>query len=177
MASERRKYVVFGVLAAISIVLDQWTKILARRDLKPLGYGQSKVVVENYFNLRYSENTGVAFGMFQTMPGGRIILTLIALAAFVLVVYYLKKTEPEHLRLHVALGLVGGGAIGNLIDRIAFGKVTDFIVWHYHGTEWPAFNIADAALVIGVGLMAIDMIRAPKPAPGSAPAKADPKDA
>jgi signal peptidase II len=66
--------------------------------------------------------------------------------------------------MHAALGLVGGGAIGNLIDRILYGRVTDFIVWHYKGHEWPAFNIADAALVVGVGLMGLDMLLAPKPA-------------
>lgn len=162
MSVERRKYFVFGLLAFVSIVLDQWTKVLAREHLQPLGRGRSRVVIEGFFDLRYSENTGVAFGMLQQMPGGRIVLTLVALAAFVLVLHYLRKTEPGQLRLQVALGLVGGGAIGNLIDRIVYGKVTDFIVWHYRGLEWPAFNIADAALVIGVGLMAIDMFRGEK---------------
>jgi signal peptidase II len=166
MKPEHRKYVLFGVLAALSIVLDQWTKALARGALKPLGYG-GKTVINNIFVLRYSENTGVAFGMLQTIPGGRILLTVVALAAFLLVLHYLRKTPVDHRRLHVALGLVGGGAIGNLIDRIAFGSVTDFLVfdlgfWPFH--PWPAFNIADAALVIGVGLMAIDMFRSQKPA-------------
>jgi signal peptidase II len=163
MNPEKRKYVIFGVLSAITIALDQWTKVLARDQLRPLGH-QAKVVIEGFFNLRYSENTGVAFGMFQTLPGGRILLTLVALFAFVLVIHYLRKTEPQHLRMHAALGLVGGGAIGNLIDRIMYGRVTDFIVWHYKTHEWPAFNIADAALVVGVGLMALDMLLAPKPA-------------
>jgi signal peptidase II len=96
--------------------------------------------------------------MLQDIPGGRVLLTLLAVGAFLLVLYYLRKTPIENTRLHVALGLVGGGAIGNLIDRVAFGKVTDFIVWKYHGHEWPAFNIADAALCIGVGLMLLDML-------------------
>ena len=81
-----------------------------------------------------------------------------ALAAFGLVIYYLRKTEDHATRLHVALGLVGGGAIGNLIDRVLYGRVTDFIVWHVKEHEWPAFNIADAALCIGVGLMLLDML-------------------
>jgi signal peptidase II len=167
MSPEKRKYVLFSVLAAITIALDQWTKVLARGSLRPLGPGQHKVVIDGVFNLRYSENTGGAFGMLQTMPGGRILLTVVALAAFALVVYYLYKTPAEHVRMQVALGFVGGGAIGNLIDRIAFGRVTDFIVWHYRGHEWPAFNIADAALVVGVALLAIDMLR---PAPKTASA-------
>jgi signal peptidase II len=163
MTPERRKYVIFGVLAAISIALDQWTKVLARDKLKPLGHA-GKMVVDGFFKLRYSENPGVAFGMLQALPGGRILLTLVALFAFGLVLNYLRKTEVSHTRMHAALGLVGGGAIGNLVDRIMYGRVTDFVVWYYKDHEWPAFNIADAALVVGVGLMALDMLLAPKQA-------------
>ncbi|HET6149068.1 MAG TPA: signal peptidase II [Polyangia bacterium] len=161
-----RKYVLFGVFAAVSIVLDQWTKVLAREVLRPLDPYHPRVVIDGFFKLRYSENQGVAFGMFQNMTGGRIVLTLMAVGAFALVLYYLRKSEPQATRLHVALGLVGGGAIGNLIDRLMYGRVTDFIVWHVKDHEWPAFNIADAALCIGVGLMVLDMVR-PRPAAGS----------
>jgi signal peptidase II len=163
MTAERRKYVIFGVLSAITIALDQWTKVLARHHLQPRGR-DALVVIDGFFNLRYSENTGVAFGMLQSLPGGRILLTVVALAAFLLVLSYLRKTDAQHTRMHVALGLVGGGAIGNLIDRIAFGKVTDFVVWHYKQHEWPAFNVADAALVVGVALMALDMFNKKEPA-------------
>ena len=156
--STKLRNILFAIAGVVSIVLDQWTKILARTHLKPLGAWRTKVIVPNYFDLRYSENTGVAFGMGQTLPGGRIILTLIALSALLLVGYYLRRSGPRQFRLHLALGLVGGGAIGNLIDRIAFGRVTDFIVWHVGRHEWPAFNIADAALVVGVALMALDML-------------------
>lgn len=161
--SPARKYVLFGVFAAVSIALDQWTKVLARDVLRPLGPYKPKVVIDGFFKLRYSENPGVAFGMLQSMSGGRIVLTLMAIAAFALVIFYLRKTEAGATRLQVALGLVGGGAIGNLIDRVAYGRVTDFIVWHVKDHEWPAFNIADAALCIGVALMVIDMMK-PRPA-------------
>lgn len=169
MTPERRKYLIFGVLGALSIALDQWTKALARAALDPDGNSYSdgvvKVVIDGFFRLRYSANTGVAFGLFQSdHVGVRIVLTAVAVLAFVLVIHYLRKTDVHHTRMHAALGLVGGGAIGNLIDRIVFGKVTDFIVWHWKHHEWPAFNIADAALVIGVGLMGLDMLLTPKPA-------------
>jgi len=158
--SAKRKYFLFGIFMALSIVLDQWTKALARTHLRPLGPWNPKVVIDGFFNLRYSENPGVAFGMLQELPGGRLLLTGLAVAAFVLVLAYLRKTDPAATRLHVALGLVGGGAIGNLIDRVLYGRVTDFIVWHVKQHEWPAFNVADAALCVGVGLMVLDMIRA-----------------
>jgi signal peptidase II len=87
-----------------------------------------------------------------------VLLTLLALLALVMVLLYLRKTPVENGRLHVALGLVGGGAIGNLVDRVAYGKVTDFIVWKVGLHEWPAYNIADAALCVGVGLILLDMI-------------------
>jgi signal peptidase II len=153
-----RKYVLFGVFFALSLGLDQWTKALARTHLRPLGPYTPKVVIDGFFNLRYSENPGVAFGMLQQMPGGKFVLTALAVAAIVLVLLYLRRTDPEATRLHVALGLVGGGALGNVIDRISYGRVTDFIVWHVKSHEWPTFNVADAALCIGVGLMMLDMI-------------------
>jgi signal peptidase II len=172
--STRARNVLFGAAAVLSIVLDQWTKVLARTHLKPLGPSGHKTVVANYFDLRFSENTGVAFGMFQQLPGGRIWLTLIAVFALLLVVYYLWKSGPRQTRLHLALGLVGGGAIGNLVDRIAFGRVTDFVVWHVGKHEWPAFNIADAALVVGVALMALDMMLDKRRHPAAAEPAPDP---
>jgi signal peptidase II len=172
----RRKYTLFTIFAIISLVLDQWTKILARTHLRPRGSYNPKVVIQNYFDLRYAENPGVAFSMLQDIPGGRVWLTVLAIGAFLLVLYYLRKTPIDNTRLHIALGLVGGGAIGNLVDRVVYGKVTDFIVWKYHVHEWPAFNIADAALCIGVGLMLLDMLitwwAARKTETGTPPAKA-----
>jgi len=85
-----------------------------------------------------------------------------------MVIAYLRRTATEASRLHVALGLIGGGAIGNLVDRVVFGRVTDFIVWKKGNAEWPAFNIADAALCIGVGLMLLDMFLSRKEAASSA---------
>ena len=153
-----RKYALFTVFALVSVIFDQWTKVWARRELRPRGPYNPKVVIEGYFDMCYAENPGVAFSMLQDIPGGRILLTLLAVAALVLVLFYLRsKTTLKDTRLHVALGLVGGGAIGNLIDRMVYGKVTDFIVWKVGKSEWPAFNIADAALCIGVGLMVLDM--------------------
>jgi signal peptidase II len=171
MSHERRKYIIFGIVALVAIALDQWTKILARANLKHLGYA-GKSVMGDKFVLRYSENPGVAFGMLQSLSGGRIILTIVAIIAFALVISYLRKTEPDQVRLQVALGLVGGGAIGNLIDRIIYGAVTDFLVFDlgfWPLNPWPAFNIADAALVVGVGLMAIDMARPPKDSAAAGP--------
>ena len=156
-AGPRRKYVLFFLFAVLSLVLDQWTKQLARQYLRPLGPFHPKVVIDGFFKLRYSENPGVAFGLLQELPAGRLVLTVLAVGAFALVILYLRKTDAQAARLHIALGLVGGGAAGNLIDRLLYGRVTDFVVWHVGQHEWPAFNIADAALCVGVGLLVLDM--------------------
>lgn len=160
MTPTRRKYLLFTVFAVVSLLLDQWTKVMARDALRPRGPFNPKVIIQGYFDLRYAENPGVAFSMFQDLPGGRILLTLLAVLALVVVIAYLRKTPPEATRVHVALGLVGGGAIGNLVDRVMYGKVTDFIVWKKGIHEWPAFNVADAALCVGVGLILLDWILA-----------------
>jgi signal peptidase II len=175
--ADRRKYILFAVLATLTIVFDQWTKVLARHHLKQLGYA-GKQVLGSKFVLRYSENTGVAFGLFHSLTYGRIILTLFALAALALVISYLRKTDASQLRLQIALGLIGGGAVGNVIDRVALGAVTDFLVvdlgvWPLN--PWPAFNIADAGLVVGMALMAVDMIRPPKAAESGPGADAGPQ--
>ncbi len=157
MSTVRRRNILFTVTAVVAIFLDQWTKVLARANL-PLDSWQSVTVIDGFFNLRLSLNSGVAFGMMQNLPGRRIILSIVGLAALGLVFHYLRQTGPRQTRMHLALGLVAGGAVGNLIDRIAAGKVTDFIVWYYKSHEWPAFNVADAALVVGVILMALEML-------------------
>jgi signal peptidase II len=158
MTPTRRKYVLFSVFTVVSLLLDQWTKVMARDVLRPRGPFNPKVVIQGFFDLRYAENPGVAFSMFQDLPGGRVLLTLLAVVALVVVIAYLRKTPIEATRVHIALGLVGGGAIGNLVDRVMYGKVTDFIVWKKGIHEWPAFNIADAALCVGVGLILLDWI-------------------
>ena len=101
--SADRKYLLFTIFALISLILDQWTKVWARTHLRPRGSYNPKVVIEGYFDLRYAENPGVAFSMLQDMPGGRVLLTLLAVGAFVLVLYYLRKTPIDrHAAAHRA---------------------------------------------------------------------------
>jgi signal peptidase II len=102
-------------------------------------------------------NPGSAFGMFSNQEYARIFLSVIGVVALAAIVYMVKKARNDQSRLLWALGLVAGGAIGNLIDRIYAGVVTDFVVWKYYAKEWPTFNIADVALVVGVGLLFLDI--------------------
>ncbi len=154
------KYLAFFVLFLLSFGLDQATKVWARDELKPRGYERAITVVQGFFDLRYSENTGSAFGMFRGTPGARYILFGVGLFCLVVVGAWLVKLPGDASWLGTKLGLLAGGAVGNIVDRILYGRVTDFIVWKVTSGgrvhEWPTFNIADAALVIGVVMLILD---------------------
>ena len=122
-----------------------------------MGRREAVVIISGFFDLRYSENPGSAFGLFRGIPGARYLLFVVGVVALLVVASYLKRAAPEGRRLGVELGLLAGGALGNIIDRVAFGRVTDFVVWKVGTHEWPTFNIADAALVVGVVGLLFDL--------------------
>ncbi len=159
-----RRFKLFLILAPLTMLADQLTKVWARHSLPttPEGYGIPVPVIENFFDWRLSHNPGSAFGLFGTTSGARIFLSIVGVVAVCAIVWMLRKARDDQRRLTVALALVAGGAVGNLIDRIFHGIVTDFIVWKYHQHEWPTFNVADVALVIGVGLLFLDIGKEPK---------------
>jgi signal peptidase II len=144
------RYWLAGIVAVVTTVLDHATKLWAVRVLRP--HGRPMEVIAGFFNLRYTENTGSAFGLFQGQSG---ILTVIGLAALAFVAYLLYRNPKARHRSVVALGLILGGAIGNILDRIIRGYVVDFVDWYAGSFLWPAFNIADAALVAGVIMILI----------------------
>jgi len=168
-----RKWVVFWSVSLISLVLDQITKIWARASLpvQPDGcvipddiiahkcIGMPVKLIDGFWDWRLSMNPGSAFGLFGGLGASftRVFLSLIGIAAVIGMVYMLRKSRPDQRILHWALALVAGGAVGNLIDRIYFSVVTDFVLWKYKTHEWPVFNVADVVLVVGVGLMFIDI--------------------
>jgi signal peptidase II len=147
----RRRYIAFTIAAALSVLADQITKVMARANLVP---GHATTFIDGFWDWLLSFNTGVAFGLFRNTPGARIFLTIIGLAACAVLVLIVKRTA-DRARNAAALGLVLGGALGNLIDRIAFGKVTDFVSWRVGDFHWPQFNVADASLVVGVVLLVL----------------------
>jgi signal peptidase II len=155
-----RRYRLFAFVGILSIVLDQLTKWLARSELVHAGH--SVTLIDGYWDWRLSYNTGSAFGMFSGQTGSRIFLSVIGVAATVAILLILRRARDEQRWMTAALALVAGGAIGNVIDRVVAGKVTDFVVWKVGKTEWPAFNIADCALVVGVAIMFIDSLREQK---------------
>ena len=173
------KYRLFAIVMLLSLIADQVTKVWARASLPVGGHGSGangiciipddiiarrcgglpRVVIDGYWDWRLSQNPGSAFGLFGGFGANftRVLLSLIGIGAVVGMIVMLRKARPDQRILHWALALVAGGAIGNLIDRIYFSEVTDFILWKYKTHEWPVFNVADVVLVVGVGLMFIDI--------------------
>ncbi len=163
----KNKYLWVGSIAGVVLFLDQVTKFIVMRRI---GMFEVITVIPGFFNLTYVRNRGAAFGMLAGVPGiwrsaFFIVVTIIAVAAIVLLI---RKTS-ERL-LVAAFSLIAGGALGNLIDRVRWGEVVDFIDWYVRSYHWPTFNIADSAISVGVGLLAIDMLfgasaksQAPKP--------------
>ena len=140
------------------IVLDQWTKWMVELHLP---HHVAEPLIPGLLNFTHVRNTGVAFGLFasQGMTGGSWLLTLLGLAALTAVGLYFWFAPARDRLLLVALALVVGGAVGNLIDRVASGAVTDFIDVYVGVHHWPSFNVADSAISIGIVLMALDSFR------------------
>ena len=152
------------------LVADQWTKWLVEMHLPDRA---TEPVVPGLLNLTHVRNTGVAFGLFaaQGTTGGSWLLTLLGLTALTAVGIYFWFTPSRDRLLLVALALVVGGAVGNLIDRVVAGAVTDFIDVYVGLHHWPAFNVADSAISVGIALMALDSLR---PRPDSTPSPSAP---
>jgi signal peptidase II len=158
----RARFTAFSVAAVSALALDQLTKIWARHTLRPI-YPAVKTVITNVWEFRYSENPGAAFGMFRNLPVMQWIFATVGLLVVAGALAYLARAELKHpVRAAVEIGLIAGGAVGNMIDRVLFHHVTDFIVWKWHGHEWDTFNVADAALVVGIIALILDGGGAPK---------------
>jgi signal peptidase II len=150
----RRPLAVFSGIAIASVVLDQATKALVRTSLVP---GRSIPVLDGVLHFTYVRNLGAAFGL---LPGARTLFIATSFLVLIFVAAFWAKFRPAQWPLVIALALICGGATGNLIDRILLGKVTDFI--DFTLINFPVFNVADSAIVIGVGLLAVWLLVAPE---------------
>ncbi len=141
-------------LAVVVVIVDQVTKRLAEDQLERSGV-HSVPIVDDVLRFTYVENRGAAFGLLQQQTAFFIVVGLIVIAVIAASYRYLPRSG---LRLHLALGLQLGGAVGNLIDRVRQGYVVDFVDFGYHANWWPVFNVADSAIVIGVALLALNAL-------------------
>jgi signal peptidase II len=167
-------------ITVLVVIFDQLTKMLVKGSpfsffqFKGMQYGSSFQFIDDIVRITYIENAGIAFGI--SIPGFKVVFALFSIVASVAILWYLKK-NLERLKFgeRIALALILGGAIGNLIDRVFYGviyheqplfygRVVDFIDFGIHRNMFPVFNVADSAVTVGVSLLIILMMRnKPKP--------------
>ncbi len=139
-----------------TILLDQITKIWIDNNMRLF---ETKPILSGFFDFYYIRNPGAAFGTFSnSFPEFRIPFFIgISIIAICIILFLYHKQEETEIIMPVALSLVLGGAVGNLIDRIRMGEVIDFLLLHYNKFRWPAFNVADIAISAGVFLLLLRM--------------------
>lgn len=152
------KYLTLLIVSNILIILDQWTKYMVTIHI-PLHY--SFPVINDFFNLTHIRNPGVAFGLFAQHDSEykTLAFILISTVAIVAILFFYHYNPPKKKLVQNGLILIFSGAIGNLIDRILYKEVIDFLDFFINNHHWPAFNIADSCITIGVSMMVIDSFR------------------
>ena len=159
-----------GLIALAVIIIDQLTKFVVVEFLPDSSV--EKTIIPGFFKLVHWQNTGAAWSLFR---GSNAVLTVVALVALVILIFYLSRHhfDARTISEQIAFGLICGGIVGNLIDRIRVKSVTDFLYFYLGDWSFPAFNVADSAICTGVGLvvlLALKSERGPKAAESS-PAK------
>jgi signal peptidase II len=151
-ATTRGQWLLLLGVAALTILADQVSKAYVVAHLRRGESWMPFSAIEPVFRLTHTRNTGAAFGMF---PQGGMVFLIIAVVVSAFIVYYYRQIPAGAWLLRLALGLQLGGALGNVIDRIQRGYVVDF----FDVSFWPVFNVADSCIVIGVALLALQMLR------------------
>jgi signal peptidase II len=154
------------LLAGAIVALDQITKAVV---LDRLLLGVPLPIVEGLLSLTLVMNPGLAFGLLGGIPQGwRWVVAALSLVALAVLARVALRVLPAGgLAGRLAIGLIFGGAVGNLVDRARFGAVVDFVDLHWRGWHWPAFNVADSAITVGVALLALRLLNDRSgPAPG-----------
>jgi signal peptidase II len=157
------KRIHYLIITAVIVLLDLWTKaaVLARIELH-----QAIPVIPNFFQLVHVRNTGAAFGIGANAESGLVPILLNFGAVFFVVAAYALRSSVTDRPLQIGLHLILGGAIGNLVDRFRFGYVVDFldvyVTWGGREHHWPAFNVADSAICVGIVLLFFDMRKKPE---------------
>ena len=156
MSSYRARTVHFS-LALLIVLLDRWTKELVAARIAMYSHIQ---IIPGFFRITHTENTGAAFSLFADSPSHwkTVLLIGFSLVAMVIVSLLLWKQTRTLTITGVALSFILGGAVGNLWDRVASGRVVDFLLFYVKQYQWPVFNLADSAIVVGAILLVIEIL-------------------
>ncbi len=153
----KRKYWTLLIFCFGILLLDQWTKYMI---VEKLSLYQRVVVIHGFFNIVHVGNTGGAFGIFGGEGGmGSVLFVIVSLIAIGVIAFLFFKTKENEKTLALSFALILSGALGNLIDRLHYGEVIDFLDFHVGTYHWPAFNVADSAICVGIGLMALEVLK------------------
>ena len=154
----RKRNILFLVATFLVILLDQATKAWI---ISTMRLYDSFVVIGGFFNITHVRNPGAAFGFLAAAPPlfRYIFFIAVTLAAILLILHYLRVSRIEETSLVSALALILAGAVGNLIDRVRFGEVVDFLDVYIVSYHWPAFNVADSAITVGAAILILVLLR------------------
>jgi signal peptidase II len=156
------------LLALFVILLDRWTKHLVALRISMYDHIQ---IIPGFFRITHTENTGAAFSLFADSPSHwkTAMLISFSVVAMIVVSILLWKQSRALTMTGIALSLILGGAVGNLWDRVASGRVVDFLDVYYKSYHWPVFNLADSAIVVGASLLVLEIVFGPSKAPSNTP--------
>jgi len=145
------------LIAFVVVLLDRWTKQIVAQRISLYSHIQ---IIPGFFRLTHTENTGAAFSLFADSPAPWKTVMLIGFSGVALVVVsvLLWKNHHAHFVTGVGLSLIMGGALGNLWDRLTRGRVVDFLLFYFRQYQWPVFNLADSAIVVGAGLLVLEIL-------------------
>lgn len=148
------RYKLLVAALAVIVPLDQLTKFFIDSRFR---LGESLTVLENFFHITYVRNPGAAFGILADSSVRIPFFITVTIAASLGILLYLRRLRDDQRLLQFSLCIIFAGALGNLIDRVRFGEVVDFLDFHWYEHHWPAFNVADSAITVGVCLMLLDL--------------------
>ena len=145
------------LIALVVVLLDRWTKHIVAKRISLYSHIQ---VIPGFFSLTHTENTGAAFSLFADSNAHwkTAMLIVFSMIALIVVSVLLWKNHHAHVATGIGLSLIMGGALGNLWDRLARGRVVDFLLFYVKRYQWPVFNLADSAIVIGAGLLVLEIL-------------------
>lgn len=153
------KYLILLALTPLILIVDQLTKLYIDRTMKLY---QSVPLIDGFFSITYLRNRGAAFSFLAEASWRLPFFLLATVIAIIAILVAFKKLRDDQRFAAVSLTMILAGAVGNLIDRVRMGEVIDFLDVYWRNQHWPAFNIADSAICVGVALLAFDMFREEK---------------
>lgn len=151
----KNRWFLFSIISIIGLVVDQLTKLYIDAGMRLY---QSIPVIENFFHITYVRNKGAAFSFLSHASWRLPFFISISIVASLVILVAFRKLRDDQRLAQVSLAMIFSGAVGNLIDRVRLGEVIDFLDVHWYQHHWPAFNVADSLICVGVFLLALDML-------------------